>query len=442
MSTIRTDHQEHTTTQFSAIVPHRADRCKPFLLIDHGGMLDRGVVRGMIFNMSRQKKKRKCTSVRTDMPKLSTMDKKTKEGIGAAILSITLMLAREAINIISPLPFVGVILLGFVVVLGWFALLQFEWLPFLSRKYIKYPVYAVILVIFLLWAWHVRGARPNSPKDANQASATTNIQNSPGNRVATIGEAHGPVYVDQSAGHESAQSLEEEISIELQGGDVCDDCETRFARIPSFAGPKKTVITARWPVIISNNGRATVSVTHYTAVSRIHGRKRDIETKLLDSEGSPTSLPINVKAGESTKLFLLMPIHIIGSVYDLVRDVPEFSRSFTPDALNAYLEKSHGMDLYGNRYRYAEKAGGSGPDRAPAHVFTYNEDGTLAETGMQADQLTVEFRTARGGRFSARAIYYDGQLSEPPHVLAPLPRGKAATIEFDLEPVDSLPTEE
>jgi hypothetical protein len=243
---------------------------------------------------------------------------------------------------------------------------------------------------------------------------------------------------------EPTQSLEEgKISVELQGAVVvCHDYETRFAKIPSSAGPQKTVITIRWPVIISNNSLATISFTAYEAASRIHGRKRNIGTKLLDKEGLPTSLPIVVRTGESEKLFLVVPVHIIDSVYDLVRDVPAFSSSFTPAGLDHYLEKSHGIDLYGNKMLYARKTAGAGPDRTAWHLFQYNEDGTLSENGMQTDQLTVEFKTARGNYFSASALYYDlpGKFRSDPPIH--LPRGRPATINFELEPIDRLPTTE
>ena len=110
--------------------------------------------------------------------------------------------------------------------------------------------------------------------------------------------------------------------------------------------------------------------------------------------------------------------------------------------MDVYLEKNHRMDLYGNKYRYATKAAGAGKNRVPAHVFSYNDDGTLADGGMQADQLTVEFKAARGDYFRARAVYYDGPQFRSPRVMPPLPRGKAATIQFELEGIDSLPRTE
>jgi hypothetical protein len=252
---------------------------------------------------------------------------------------------------------------------------------------------------------------------------------------ATIGE--------RNLDHKSAEPVEEDrISVQLQGAVVCDDSETRFATIPSLAGPQKTVITTRWPVIISNNGLTTISLTAYAAVSRIHGRKRNIQTRFLDKEGLPTSLPIVVRAGESMKLFLVVPVHIIDSVYDLVRDVPAFSSSFTPEALDHYLEKKHGIDLYGNACRYATKTGGAGPNRIAMHVFQCNEDGTLSDKGMQADQLTVEFKTARGNYFSASALYYDppGRSRSAPPIF--LRQGTPATINFEVEPIDRLPRPE
>jgi len=217
-----------------------------------------------------------------------------------------------------------------------------------------------------------------------------------------------------------------------------------LAQIISRDGRRKTVITTRWPVVISNNALATVSIIDYEASSRIRGKNRYFETRLLDKEGSPTSLPISVKGGESTKLFIVMPIHIIDSVYALVRDVPEFSGSFTPAALDAYLNKSHETDLYGNKLCYARKTAGSGEDRLPAWYFVYHQDGTLDETGMQADQVTVEFKTAKGGCFLARALYYDDDIPFRPRPVTQIPQG-ATQVKGRLtitEGIDSLPKTE
>ena len=395
--------------------------------------------------MSRRKQnKRKYAVVRTAVQGSSRMDKKTQKAIAAAALALGSLLAKGGLDMIPAPPSVGFILVGAALALGWFAVIHSGWFDLLAKRRVQYAGYAVTGIVTLVLALCVRGGKSGVPRDTSQAivtppSVAPTVQSSQGANVIAIGEANN-VTINQSADHESTQSIEEEkISIELQGGVVCDDYGTRFHVIPSLAGPKKTVIVTRWPIIVSNNSLATISLTAYQAVSRIYGNKRNIETRLLNSEGLPTSLPVNVKGGESTKLFLVLPVHIIDSVYDLVRNVPDFSDSFTPQALDTYLKKNHGMDLYGNKYRYPTGVTGEQSWRFGVHVFGYNDDGTLSTNAMQTDQVTITFRTAMGHYFSARALYYEGRRDKPPHVLPPMPRGKPATIELEFEPIDSLP---
>lgn len=250
------------------------------------------------------------------------------------------------------------------------------------------------------------------------------------------------VYVairESSLNRKIAKQVEaEKIVLQFHGGTVCRDYETSFSTFKSLGGAKKTVVNSFWPIVISNNGHNTVSLIAYSATSRIHGRKRNIETRFWDSDISPTSLPVVIKSGSSVKLFLVLPIHIPASVYKLVENIPQFSATFTMRELANHLQDHHDIDFYGNECRYAEKYMGAGKDRVAVHVFTYNEDGTLRGTSMQADQVTLEFKTSRGNYFTARALYYDTPAFRPPRTIY-LPRGKPARVKFKLEGMDALP---
>jgi len=228
----------------------------------------------------------------------------------------------------------------------------------------------------------------------------------------------------------------EKVLLQFQGGVTCYEYQTRFDTISTMTGTKR-IITTYWPVTISNVGHNTVSFVAYDAVSRIHGKKRNIETKLLDLEGNSSLSPINMKKGESQTYLLVVPIHILKSVYELVSDVKMFSDSFTPKELDEYLKENHGIDFYGNKYRYAEKYAGVGKNRVAVHVFGFNKDGVLRDTSMQADQITIEFKTARDNFFSARALYYETPTFKPQPVKY-LEKGKPATTQLELESVDSL----
>lgn len=197
----------------------------------------------------------------------------------------------------------------------------------------------------------------------------------------------------------------EKIEIQFEGGVTCSqDYKTRFATLPNMSGGHKIIMPTRWPVIICNNGQNTVSLVAYNARSRIQGTKRNIGTNILNETGRRISLPIILRSGEGVRFFLEVPIRILPSVFDLVKNTEQFSADFTPAELDEYLEKKHGVDFYGNPYRYASKLRGLGNDRVAAHIFCYDNDGNLTKESMQADQVTLEFRTARDNYFSARSL--------------------------------------
>lgn len=246
---------------------------------------------------------------------------------------------------------------------------------------------------------------------------------------------------ESNLNHEMAMKAEaEKVVLQFYGGVECDDFYTEFAEIPSLAGPKKTIITTHWPIIISNNGQNTVSLVAYEATSRIYGRKRNIETALLDKVGTSISPPIVLEGGQSTKLFLVVPIHIPNSVLTLINNLPEFIGKFRLQELEKLLEKEYGIDIYGNEYRYAKKYAGVGEDILAAHIFKYNDDGMLAETSMQADQVTIEFKTSRNNYFTAKSLYYDIPSFREAEIMY-LPQGKPANIKFQVDALDSLPKE-
>jgi hypothetical protein len=142
------------------------------------------------------------------------MDKKNKRAVGAAVLALASLLAKEGLNAIHPPPFVGVILVGLAIALGWFAVIQIGWFEFLGRKYIQYPGYVVIVVVFVILGLFVRGGKPNGSTDANKVvaapSIATTVQNnqgptvvatapnSPGSNPVAVGTLNGPLIVGRS----------------------------------------------------------------------------------------------------------------------------------------------------------------------------------------------------------------------------------------------------
>jgi hypothetical protein len=231
----------------------------------------------------------------------------------------------------------------------------------------------------------------------------------------------------------------EKIEIQFEGGVTCSqDYKTRFATLPNMSGGHKIIMPTRWPVIICNNGQNTVSLVAYNARSRIQGTKRNIGTNILDEIGRRISLPVTLHSGESVRLYLEVPIRIPSFVFDLVKNTAQFSADFTPAELDEYLKEKHGVDFYGNPYRYASKIGSIGDERVAVHIFRYNDEGDLIKEGMQADQVTLEFRTSRDNYFSARALYYEMRTFKPQQIRY-LPQGRPANIKFQLEPIDSLP---
>ena len=146
--------------------------------------------------------KRRYAVVRTPAPMGSKMNKKTKEKIVAVGLPFATTFLAGGVGMLANYT-LGCILVAAGLTMVWFFITWMGWVPLLSRKYIQYPGYAVIFVASLILALCAPSRKLAVPEDTNEIvvvtqPVTATAQDSPGSRIVSIGEAHGPVHVDQS----------------------------------------------------------------------------------------------------------------------------------------------------------------------------------------------------------------------------------------------------
>jgi len=100
------------------------------------------------------------------------------------------------------------------------------------------------------------------------------------------------------------------------------------------------------------------------------------------------------------------------------------------------LLRNYSSDIYGNRLYTIRKTAGNGPDELLAPIFEFDAAGTMTARLNQADQVTVEFRSASGTVFSARTFYYEQDVS----LFLRLPQDwEHAEISIRSEPLDRFP---
>ena len=129
------------------------------------------------------------------------MDNATHKTVVRAILAAASWAAKEGLDIIPAPPFFGFVLLGLAAALAWSALAHSGWLSFLTRRYIHYTAYGIIIVVFLPLALFVHPHITDAPTDTNEpgVSPPSVVATAPtGSTVTAIGTFNGNLTVKQS----------------------------------------------------------------------------------------------------------------------------------------------------------------------------------------------------------------------------------------------------
>jgi hypothetical protein len=229
----------------------------------------------------------------------------------------------------------------------------------------------------------------------------------------------------------------EQVRIVFRGGLVCeDDYQTQFDVSRAANEIEKVILPTRWPVVLTNTGQTVVSIVTHSARAVLRGENRNIKTSLLGEDGKPIDLPIVISPGVAVRAFLGVPVRIRPDIYRAVVKSHGVGTRFTPGQLQRYLLRNYSGDIYGNRWHTIEKRAGQGPDKLLAPAFEVDAAGRLTSRLNQADQVTVEFQSARGSVFSARTFYYEEGASLSVRV----PKDwEHVEISLRSEPLDTFP---
>nr|WP_319570406.1 hypothetical protein [uncultured Draconibacterium sp.] len=116
---------------------------------------------------------------------------------------------------------------------------------------------------------------------------------------------------------------------------------TPFNLLPSY-----------WECVLTNNSRQTISINNYdikclkdneTIISY-----SNMNLGLFDFDRTPISLPININAGESIKLYLEIGVQIHPEPMNIINSNVDSTKQYTYNELKNILAKK-GTDIFGNK---------------------------------------------------------------------------------------------